>query len=1384
MSPAPATPTTAEPARRGRVRSPEGAETATPAEGEGPAFSLRLGRFTREVALEGEHVRRRGNTLHVDLTALELAIPGVRFTRLDLTGPREAPASGRLHGEVEAPFVSGSVSLEVDGAGGVSGGTELTARIGLLNDPRVSFRYEEGGFGGSVDLDASELAERIPIPQVTVEEGRASVSFQGSRLNGSLQCRFLHPTLGSGALRATLSGDGAGEEAGRMEGGGDFTLDFPLLAGSIGSLDIDGGGLAADLTLVLGEVQPPIPALELTHLEGTLSLREGRISGTAGLGASYAGLGDSSIEHIAFGDRGLQGGRGALRLTPPFLEDAEGSVALSREGSLSGRVGVALGSLSIPALRSGRLRAALREDGGVDVTGSGTLAIGAMGSGDIEVGWEDGILSVHSDLLIEVPRLEPVRGRFSLVDGEVEGEASTGVSVGPLAGSVLLGYRDRTFWGEGRLDYELGRFSGWVLLRVDAEGAISGEGEGTVRLADWLTGTVGLAVDPELNVDARGVLVFPSAVEVFPRWETERSFFRFSQEFPLWGITIPVVGSIGIIAEINASAGFRAGFGPGVLRNITAEGELSTRPEVEPAFAISGDFHIPAGAEVVLTVGGGIGLAALIASITGGIDLEGVAGVYGALTLTPTFAYRDGEYHLRGDALLEAAAQLRAGINAYARIVAGVGWLRGEVWRKDWRLAEWRFDTGWALGLRASMDYTLGQPFRPEIRFDDVDVDPLSIVRGAIPESGRPVPAANREPEPRATFEPAEGDGGAATAEGTAPEAGSGSGPSQSAGGPAESGRSGAGTSEGEGGGGATSRTGDTVGSAAGGGVPPPSIEPPHALRVPLEERTIDEAWIAYLYRELSALLPRREATAPAQKDEARRELAAAGREEPPPLLPALHATPGTPLPPGLRSAMEEAFEADFSGVRIHTDEDARRSARRMGAEGYAVGEDIVLAEPHGPANADPGILAHELAHVVQGSEGGDDNRVLSPDSRLEEEAEDAAAALREGATPPDLSSGRTEVGIRRSPASGTPADRGGARPRVELTPEGWARIRSELVEEGSELGRRVRELLELDVVRERASSEFLDEEGRFSARAHVPMRFPGARHLSHRNVFGDTSIQTGDFLVRHDGREDDGAQSLLRRIMYHTARQAEIRAIDPDLATFTRSPVGSYDRAGRWDAYEGSGYKGSSGPDRVSEVLEGPSAPRTQTYDARLLTLSEAGFDAMWGHGWVWFPGARRGAGIWRKRGVPIPPGEEGGRSEVEGEGEAAQRDAAPPPEIARLRNDYEAHHVVPLWLRSGSGRPDGDQLVNLVPWKQEAHQTNHRYHERVPDEVRAVTDVSDYKEFAKGTRFLIHEATGGTAPHGDAPPLRLERDESQGENSAGGWSWTHRPQGAPWLP
>ena len=78
--------------------------------------------------------------------------------------------------------------------------------------------------------------------------------------------------------------------------------------------------------------------------------------------------------------------------------------------------------------------------------------------------------------------------------------------------------------------------------------------------------------------------------------------------------------------------------------------------------------------------------------------------------------------------------------------------------------------------------------------------------------------------------------------------------------------------------------------------------------------------------------------------------------------------TPEAALPPRLRAEMEAAFGADFSAVRIHTDETAARLNKMLGAQAFTRGNDIFFnAGRFNPdTSAGKHLLAHELTHTRQ----------------------------------------------------------------------------------------------------------------------------------------------------------------------------------------------------------------------------------------------------------------------------------------------------------------------------------------------------------------------------------------------------------------------------------
>ncbi len=106
----------------------------------------------------------------------------------------------------------------------------------------------------------------------------------------------------------------------------------------------------------------------------------------------------------------------------------------------------------------------------------------------------------------------------------------------------------------------------------------------------------------------------------------------------------------------------------------------------------------------------------------------------------------------------------------------------------------------------------------------------------------------------------------------------------------------------------------------------------------------------------------------------------------------------GQGLDGAARRDLEPALGADFSNVRIHTDDEADSLNRAVQAEAFTTGNDIFFRK----GNYDPGssegraLLAHELTHVVQQSDApaNQDMTVSSPEDASEREASAVAGNL------------------------------------------------------------------------------------------------------------------------------------------------------------------------------------------------------------------------------------------------------------------------------------------------------------------------------------------------------------------------------------------------------
>jgi hypothetical protein len=87
-----------------------------------------------------------------------------------------------------------------------------------------------------------------------------------------------------------------------------------------------------------------------------------------------------------------------------------------------------------------------------------------------------------------------------------------------------------------------------------------------------------------------------------------------------------------------------------------------------------------------------------------------------------------------------------------------------------------------------------------------------------------------------------------------------------------------------------------------------------------------------------------------------------------PPIVHEVLRDPGESLDPATRSSVEPRFGFDFSGVRVHTDERAARSAAAVNARAFTVGQHVAFArDQYSPASSEGRrLLVHELSHTLQ----------------------------------------------------------------------------------------------------------------------------------------------------------------------------------------------------------------------------------------------------------------------------------------------------------------------------------------------------------------------------------------------------------------------------------
>lgn len=296
----------------------------------------------------------------------------------------------------------------------------------------------------------------------------------------------------------------------------------------------------------------------------------------------------------------------------------------------------------------------------------------------------------------------------SYANGALTLAGSADYSKGMLSGKATVGATNRAIGKDGQPTGE-----------PDDTMRVYGGGTLTLQLTPWLAATAGVKFLPNGEMEVTAKLA-TDTYDVFPRKQFDRNLFTVPTiEIPLFAIPLGP-RSLGLVAQIGGGLDFTAGFGPGQLRNLSAEITYNPEHEEKTTVAGHGEFAIPADAGLTMHGDLGLGLSIGIASLSGGIELAGTLGLEGeaGASVDVNWSPQTG-LALDAEGHITVNPKFKFDINAFARASLGIGWLSiSETWR--YNLASFSWGPDIQFGLVFPIHYQEGKPF--DMSFDDIDV--------------------------------------------------------------------------------------------------------------------------------------------------------------------------------------------------------------------------------------------------------------------------------------------------------------------------------------------------------------------------------------------------------------------------------------------------------------------------------------------------------------------------------------------------------------------------------------------------------------------------------------------------------------------------------------
>ncbi|WP_372756899.1 DUF4157 domain-containing protein [Mariniflexile sp.] len=512
----------------------------------------------------------------------------------------------------------------------------------------------------------------------------------------------------------------------------------PLIGNADIDIVIDGDSIRMRKLFTAQEFDFPSPfSIEQASLEVSF--------GTDGLG--IVGSVDFGINNVGTGFIGASAStgsgfelEGAFNFDSELFDPAEINVEYKDNiWTIGGEIGIPEGK--VRGVKNATITATYSE-GNFAATGEAELDIPGIQRGTMSVNYGDEGFSISGnfDLSDDIPGIQGgnVEARVSKAEGAENYDVFvSGTAIPDIPGistSLTVTYHNGALTIEGSAAYSRGMLSGSIEVgatnrTIDEDGQPTGEPDDTMRvygggtltlqLTPWLAATAGVKLLPngEIEVTAR---LATDTYDVFARREFNRNLFTVPTiEIPLFAIPLGP-RSLGLVAQIGGGLDFTAGFGPGQLRNLSAEITYNPEREEETTVTGHGEFGIPADAGLTLRGDLGLGLSVAIASLSGGIEIAGSLGLEGE-----ALASVDVNWSPQTGIILDAEGRVTVNpkfifdINAFARASLGIGFLSiSETWR--YNLASFSWGPDIQFGLVFPVHYQEDQPF--DISFDDIEV--------------------------------------------------------------------------------------------------------------------------------------------------------------------------------------------------------------------------------------------------------------------------------------------------------------------------------------------------------------------------------------------------------------------------------------------------------------------------------------------------------------------------------------------------------------------------------------------------------------------------------------------------------------------------------------